>query len=82
MTLPNSAQEQLRQFIEQIERLEEEKKGVSEDIRDKFAEAKSQGFDVKIMKQVLRLRQMDRNAREEAESLLTTYLHALGMAED
>lgn len=79
MTLQVSAQNQLRQFIEQIERLEEEKKALSGDIRDKFAEAKAVGFDVKVMRQVLRLRKKSKTERQEEESVLDVYLHALGM---
>lgn len=71
---------QLKQFIERIERLEEEKGGISEHIRDVYAEAKSNGFDPKIMRQVLKLRKMDHQERTEIEELLTVYLHALGMA--
>lgn len=78
-TLADSAQKQLRQFIESIERLEEEKKGLAEDISDKFAEAKALGFDVKIMKQVLRLRKKSKTDRDEEEAVLATYLHAMGM---
>jgi uncharacterized protein (UPF0335 family) len=79
MTLQQSAQNQLRQFIEQIERLEEEKKALTADIRDKFAEAKALGFDPKIMKKVLSLRKRSKSEREEEDALLETYLHALGM---
>lgn len=79
MTLQAAAQNQLRQFIEQIERLEEEKKALSADIRDKFAEAKAVGFDVKVMRQVLRLRKKSKTERQEEESVLDVYLHALGM---
>jgi uncharacterized protein (UPF0335 family) len=75
------AGERLRAFIQRIERLEEEKKTISDDIRDVFAEAKSNGFDPKIMRQVLRLRQMESSDRQEQEALLETYLAALGMAE-
>jgi uncharacterized protein (UPF0335 family) len=81
-TLQASAQKQLRQLIEQIERLEEEKKGLAEDISDKFAEAKATGFDVKIIKQVLRLRKKSKTDREEEEAILATYMHALGMLAD
>lgn len=78
-TLQASAQKQLRQFVEQIERLEEEKKQIASDIRDKFLEAKGVGFDVKIMRQVLKLRKKSKDEREEEESILDVYLHALGM---
>lgn len=80
--LQDSSQQQLRRLVEQIERLEEEKKGLAEDIRDKFAEAKAVGFDVKILRQVLRLRQKSAADRQEEESVLDTYLHALGMQPD
>ncbi len=76
-TLHASSQEQLRQFIEQVERLEEEKKAIASDIADKFAEAKAVGFDPKIMKKVIALRKMSSSEREEFEAVLTTYLHAV-----
>jgi uncharacterized protein (UPF0335 family) len=75
------AGERLRSFIQRIERLEEEKKTISDDIREVFAEAKSTGFDPKIMRQVIRLRKMESADRQEQEALLETYLAALGMAE-
>jgi uncharacterized protein (UPF0335 family) len=78
-TLPGAAQNQLRQFVEQIERLEEEKKAIAEDIRDKYAEAKAVGFDVKVLRQVIRLRKKSKTDRQEEEAILETYLHALGM---
>ena len=78
-TLQASAQNQLRQLIEQIERLEEEKKALASDVRDKFAESKALGFDVKVMRQVLRLRKKSQNERQEEETVLEVYLHALGM---
>jgi len=71
---------QLRLFIERVERLEEEKKGMMDDIRDVYLEAKSQGYDPKIMRQIIRLRRMEQNARDEAEALLETYKAALGLA--
>ena len=79
MTDTNVAGEQLRSFIERVERLNEEKQTISEDISQVFAEAKSNGFDVKIMRQVIKLRAMDKAERQEAEAVLTTYLSALGM---
>jgi uncharacterized protein (UPF0335 family) len=78
-SLQSSAQNQLRQLIEQIERLEEEKKALAGDIRDKFLEAKAMGFDPKIMKQVIRLRKQPKDDRDEQEAILATYMHALGM---
>ena len=81
-TLQASSQSQLRQFIEQIERLEEEKKALSADIRDKFLEAKAVGFDPKIMKKVISLRKRSKSERQEEDAVLETYLHALGMLID
>lgn len=81
-TLQASSQSQLRQFIEQIERLEEEKKALSADIRDKFLEAKAIGFDPKIMKKVISLRKRSSSERQEEDLVLETYLHALGMLSD
>ncbi|BBE33450.1 DUF2312 domain-containing protein [Sphingosinicella microcystinivorans] len=75
----NVSVEQLRLFIERIERLEEEKKGIADDIKDVYLEAKSQGFDPKTMKTIVRLRKMDKNARQEMEALLDTYKSALGL---
>jgi uncharacterized protein (UPF0335 family) len=71
---------QLRSFVERIERLEEEKKGIADDIRDVFAEAKGNGYDTKVMRQVIRLRKKDAAERQEEEALLDLYMHALGMA--
>src|SRR3546814_13062849 len=71
--------QQLRSYIERIERLEEEKKGLSEDIKDVFAEAKGNGFDVKTMRQIIKIRKMDASDREEQEALIEAYLGALGM---
>jgi uncharacterized protein (UPF0335 family) len=71
--------EQLRLLIERAERLEDEKKGISDDIKDVFAEAKSTGFDVKTMKHVMRLRRMEKHHRDEADALLETYCNALGL---
>ena len=70
---------QLRSFIERIERLEEEKKGLSDDIRDVFAEAKGNGFDTKVMRQVIRIRKKEPAERQEEEAILDLYMHALGM---
>ena len=71
------AGEQLRAFIERIERLEEEKKGIAEDIKEVYAGAKAVGFDTKIMRKVIQVRKMDRAERQEQESLLDVYLHAI-----
>ena len=76
----NISAEQLRLFIERIERLEEEKKGMTDDIADVYAEAKSTGFDAKTMRAVIRLRKMEKHHREEVDALLETYRAALGMA--
>lgn len=73
------AADQLRLFIERIERLEEEKKGIADDIRDVYAEAKSQGYDSKTMRQIVRLRRLEKHVREEADALLETYRNALGL---
>lgn len=78
-TLQASAQKQLRQMIESIERLEEEKKALAGDIRDKYLEAKGLGFDVKILRQIVRLRKKSQTERQEEESVLEVYMHALGM---
>lgn len=77
--IQKSTQQQLRAFIERIERLEEEKKALASDIRDVFGEAKSTGFDVKAMRQVLKLRKQDMHERQEQEALVETYMNALGM---
>jgi uncharacterized protein (UPF0335 family) len=71
--------EQLKQFIERIEKLEEEKKSLSDDIRDVYAESKAHGYDPKIIRQVVRIRKMDKNERDEQEHLLDVYKAALGL---
>ena len=76
----NVAADQLRLLIERIERLEEEKKGVADDIKDVYAEAKATGFDTKTMRKVVGLRKMEKHARDEADALLETYRNALGLA--
>src|SRR5438477_250753 len=73
------AKDQLKAIIERIERLEEEKKTISDDIRDVYAEGKGNGFDVKALRQIIRLRKQDPNERAEAETILETYMQALGM---
>lgn len=75
------AGEQLRSYVERIERLEEEKAALTADIREVYAEAKGNGFDAKVMRQVVRLRKMDRDDRQEQETLLDLYKQALGMLE-
>tara|TARA_R110000787_G_scaffold103452_3_gene210062 strand:+ start:166 stop:408 length:243 start_codon:yes stop_codon:yes gene_type:complete len=79
MSEGNVAADQLRLFIERIERLEEEKKGIADDIKDVYAEAKSTGYDVKTMRAIVRLRKMENHVRQEAEALLETYKSALGL---
>ena len=73
------AKDHLKAFVERIERLEEEKKALSDDIRDVYAEAKANGFDVKALRSVVRLRKQDADERKEQEAILETYLQALGM---
>jgi uncharacterized protein (UPF0335 family) len=75
----NVSEAQLRLFIERIEKLEEEKKGIADDIRDVYAEAKANGYDVKTMRAIVRLRKMEKNARQEMDALLETYRSALGL---
>jgi uncharacterized protein (UPF0335 family) len=71
--------DQLRSYIERVERLGEEKAALAADIREVFAEAKGNGFDVKIMRQAIRLRKLDKDDRDEQEALLDLYMRALGM---
>lgn len=72
--------DQLRLFIERIERLEEERKGIADDVRDVYSEAKGQGYDAKIMRQIVRLRKMSHQDRQEMETILDLYKSALGLA--
>jgi uncharacterized protein (UPF0335 family) len=81
-TLQASAQKQLRQLIEQIERLEEEKKALAGDIRDKYAEGKALGFDVKALRKIVGLRKKSQTDRQEEEAILAVYMHALGMIDE
>jgi uncharacterized protein (UPF0335 family) len=74
------AGDRLRAFVERIEQLEEEIKQLSDDKKDIYAEAKGDGFDVKILKEVIRLRKQDKNERDERDSLLDVYLHAIESA--
>jgi uncharacterized protein (UPF0335 family) len=74
------AADQLRLFIERIERLTEEKKGIADDIKDVYAEAKANGYDPKIMRLVVRLRAMETHTRQEQDAILETYREALGLA--
>lgn len=73
------ARDQLKSIVERIERLEEEKQALSDDIKEVYAEAKANGFDTKTLRQVVRLRKQDAAERQEQEALLDLYLHALGM---
>jgi len=73
------AKDQLRSIVERIERLEEEKKAIADDIKDVYAEAKANGFDTKTLRQVVRLRKVDSDERQEQEAMLDLYLAALGM---
>ncbi|MGF1543898.1 MAG: DUF2312 domain-containing protein [Parvularculaceae bacterium] len=74
------AADRLRSFIERIERLEEDKQAVMGDMKEVYAEAKGEGYDAKIMRQIVRLRKMNRAARQEQEALLELYMSALGEA--
>jgi len=76
------AGEQLRSFIERIERLEEERKTLAEDIKEVFAEAKGNGFDTKIIREIIKIRRMDEDDLDEQETLLDIYKRALGMLPD
>lgn len=79
MEIGNNSNAQLRSIVERIERLEEEKKTIADDIRDIYAESKGNGYDVKALRTIIRLRKQDANERAEAETILETYMHALGM---
>jgi uncharacterized protein (UPF0335 family) len=73
------AKDQLKAVVERVERLEEEKKAIADDIKDVYAEAKAHGFDVKALRTIVRLRKQDSDERKEQEAILETYMHALGM---
>jgi uncharacterized protein (UPF0335 family) len=73
------AKDQLRAIVERIEHLEEEKKAIADDIKDVYAEAKANGYDVKALRKIIRLRKQDKNERAEEEAILETYMQALGM---
>ncbi|WP_341893923.1 DUF2312 domain-containing protein [Ferrovibrio terrae] len=77
----NFSTDQLNQLVARIERLEEEKKALADDIKEVYAEAKAHGFDVKILRQVIRLRKMDKAELDEQETLLQVYMDALGMTD-
>jgi uncharacterized protein (UPF0335 family) len=76
---PNAIANQLKAVVERIERLEEEKKAIADDIRDVYAEAKGNGYDIKALRTIIRLRKQDKAERQEHEAILETYMHALGM---
>jgi uncharacterized protein (UPF0335 family) len=73
------AKEQLKAVVERVERLEEEKKAIADDIKDVYAEARAHGFDVKALRTIVRLRKQDTDERNEQEAILETYMLALGM---
>jgi uncharacterized protein (UPF0335 family) len=73
------AKDHLKAFVERIERLEEEKKTIADDVRDVYAEAKANGFDIKALRAIVQLRKQDADERREHETILETYMHALGM---
>jgi uncharacterized protein (UPF0335 family) len=77
-SLTQTAQEKLRQLVARIEKLEEEKKSIADDVKESYAEAKSMGFDAKVLRQVIRIRKTPRQEREEQEQVRDLYLHALG----
>ena len=77
--MAEASDDRLRLLIERVERLEEEKKGIADDIRDTYAEAKAVGYDAKIMRQIVRLRKMNQDDRAEMEMLLDSYKAALGL---
>jgi len=77
---PNFAKAKLKSFVERVEKLEEEKKAISEDIREVYAEAKADGFDVKALRAVIRMYRQDTDQRKEYEALIDLYRDALGMA--
>lgn len=79
MSTSNVAADELRLLIERIERLEEEKKGLTDDINDVYGEAKSRGYDAKIMRQIVRLRKMEAHDRQEMDDILETYRAALNL---
>lgn len=77
-SLTQTTQEKLRQIVARIEKLEEEKKAIADDVKETYAEAKSFGLDPKVLRQVIRIRKLDRQEREEQEQVRDLYLHALG----
>ncbi|MCJ8324858.1 MAG: DUF2312 domain-containing protein [Hyphomicrobiales bacterium] len=75
------ARDRLKSFIERAERLETEKKAITDDMKEVFAEAKGEGFDIKVIRMIIKIRKQDSNERAEQEAILDLYLHALGMAD-
>lgn len=82
MIVNSISAEHLRAYIERVERLEDEKANLATDIREVFAEAKGNGFDVKAMRQIIKLRKKDKSERDEEEYMLQTYMRAMGMLPD
>jgi uncharacterized protein (UPF0335 family) len=80
MAAESVAQDQLRAFVERIERMEEEKKAIADDIREVYAEAKANGFDAPTLRRVIAMRKLEQSERQEKEALLELYMNALGMA--
>lgn len=78
----NAQNDQLRLFVERIERLEEERKGISDDIRDVKAEAKATGYDVRTINEIIKVRKLTVEVRQERKALLETYLAAFGISDD
>jgi uncharacterized protein (UPF0335 family) len=78
--MESAAIKKLRQFVERVERLEEEKKGIADDIKDVYAEAKAEGYDTKTMRVIVRLRKMESHVRQESDALIETYRAALGLS--
>lgn len=74
------AGDQLKSFVERVERMEEEKRAIADDIKEIYAEAKGNGFDVKVLRQIVRIRKQDASEREEQEAIRDLYMHAMGMA--
>lgn len=79
MSEGNTAADQLRLLIERIERLEEEKRGISDDIKDVYSEAKATGYDTKAMREIVRLRKLEKHVRQEQADIVETYKNALGL---
>jgi uncharacterized protein (UPF0335 family) len=80
--IDSAAKDQIKSIIERVERLEEEKKTIGDDIRDVYTEAKGNGYDVKALRTIVRMRKQDADARREQETILDLYMHALGMLAD